>query len=321
MLTATGIGEHPGHPDVLILGSSDRAVLGDEAIDLLPAPGDGHGVATRMANQFFTGLDELRYEPTAKRVRAVLGCEVALDSTRALLVWEPRRVVPQYAVPLGDMVVELVPAGSPAPATDADPVRLGAGGPLVLTPDNSFGAHTCGGEILTVRLANEERPGAAFEPADPDLAGYVFLDFAAFDGWFEEEEPVVSHPHDPFTRIDVRRSARHVRIELDGHVLADSRRPSLLFETYLPVRYYLPRDDVDMNLLRPTDTSTTCSYKGTASYWSLELPEKAVDDVAWSYPRPLSDAAEVVDMLCFFNERVDVVIDGVRQERPQSPWS
>lgn len=274
-----------------------------------------------MANQFLTGLDELRYEPTAKRVRAVLGGEVALDSTQALLVWEPRRVVPQYAVPLGDMVAELGPAGSPAPVADADPVRLGGGGPLVLTPDNGFGAHSCGGETLTVRLGDDQRPGAAFRPADPDLAGYVFLDFAAFDGWFEEEESVVSHPHDPFTRIDVRRSARHVRIALDGHVLAESRRPSLLFETYLPVRYYLPRDDVDMNLLCPSDTITTCAYKGTASYWSLKMPEKTVDDVAWSYPRPLTDAADVADMLCFFNERVDVVLDGVQQERPQSPWS
>lgn len=219
------------------------------------------------------------------------------------------------------MVAELVPAGSQAPATDVNPVRLGVGGPLVLTPDHGFGAHSCGGENRTIRLGNDQRPSAAFEPADPDLAGYVLLDFAAFDGWLEEEEPIVSHPRDPFSRIDVRRSARHVRIELDGHVLADSRRACMLFETYLPVRFYLPRDDVDMNLLRPSDTSTACAYKGTASYWSLKLPEKTVDDAAWSYPQPLSDAAEVADMLCFFNERVDVVLDGVRQERPQSPWS
>lgn len=132
-----------------------------------------------------------------------------------------------------------------------------------------------------MRLAGTGTGIGEFGPADPDLAGYVLLDFTAFDSWFEEE-PIISHPRDPFTRIDVRRSARHVRIELDGFGLAESRRPSLLFETYLPVRFYLPRDDVGMTLLRPSNTITTCAYKGAASYWSLKLPERTVDDVAWS---------------------------------------
>lgn len=205
--------------------------------------------------------------------------------------------------------------------TQGGPVRLSADGPLVLTPEADFGVHSCDGEVLTVRGAGSDRPGAGFRLADPDLAGYVVLDFHAFDGWLEEEERIVSHPRDPFTRIDVRRSARHVRIERDGRVLAESTRSRLLFETHLLVRFYLPREDVHTDLLRPSDTVTACAYKGEASYWSLHVDGHTVRDIAWSYPQPLTDAVEVRDMLCFFDERVDVVVDDVPRERPETPWS
>lgn len=285
-------------------------------------------MAVQISRHLFAALEELRYEPTAKRVRALLGAETVVDTTRAVLVWEPQRVVPQYAVPEQDVLAELV-AGRPGDgATEGGPVRLGSGGPLVLTPEAGFGVHSSDGEVLTVRVAGSEvrvagseRPGAGFRPADPGLAGYIVLDFAAFDEWREEDERIVSHPRDPFARIDVRRSTRQVRVERDGHVLAESTRSRLLFETHLPVRFYLPREDVRTELLKPSDTVTTCAYKGEAAYWSLQLDGQTVPDIAWSYPQPLADSAEIRDLVCFFDERVDVVVDGVPRERPQSPWS
>jgi uncharacterized protein (DUF427 family) len=130
----------------------------------------------------------------------------------------------------------------------------------------------------------------------------------------------VGHPRDPFHRIDVLASSRHLRLELDGHVLAESSRPMLLFETMLPVRYYLPRGDVRAKLVR-SDTHTYCAYKGKASYWSANVGGRLVPDLAWTYREPLTDASRVGGLIAFFNERVDVVLDGQRSERPVTPWS
>ncbi len=279
-------------------------------------------MSTRLRDLLFRDLDELRYEPTEKRIRAVLDGETVVDSTRALLVWEPRRVVPTYAVPVEDLDAELVApaAGAAASAAPAGVVPMGAprlGTQLVLDPSIPFTVHTAEGEPLVVRLPAGGREAGAFRPADPELDGYVLVDFDAFDGWLEEDEPNVGHPRDPFHRIDIVHSSRQVRIELDGEVLAESSRACLLFEPPLPVRCYLPAEDVRPGVLRPSAKRTTCAYKGEASYWSAG----ALEDVAWSYPDPLREAAEIAGHVAFLNERVDVVIDGVRQERPVTPWS
>ena len=171
-----------------------------------------------------------------------------------------------------------------------------------------------------MRWDSGAREGAAFQPADPELDELVVLDFTAFDEWLEEDERVFGHPRAPFKRIDVRRSLRHVLIEVGDLVLAESTRPRLLYETYLPTRCYLPPDDVRLDLLEPSDTRTTCAYKGEATHWSLVRDGRA-SDIAWSYPRPLSDGIEIGGMVCFLDERVDVTVDGVRRERPRSPWS
>ena len=269
-----------------------------------------------------SGIGQLRYEPTTKRVRATLGGATVVDSTRAVLVWEPRRIVPSYAVPAADIHGELVP--STAPTTDGE---LADGSLLpdvfarpVLDPSVPFSAHTTAGEAVDVHANGENSPGAGLRLTDPDLAGYVVLDFPAFDGWSEEDEPIVGHPRDPFHRIDVLASSRHLRLELDGHVLAESSRPMLLFETMLPVRYYLPRGDVRAKLVR-SDTHTYCAYKGKASYWSANVGGRLVPDLAWTYKEPLTDASRVGNLIAFFNERVDVVLDGQRSERPVTPWS
>jgi uncharacterized protein (DUF427 family) len=160
-------------------------------------------------------------------------------------------------------------------------------------------------------------PGAGFQPDAPDFGEHVIFDFAAFDEWLEEAEPIVGRPRDPFSRIDIRRSDSRVRVEVDGVVLADSAAPRLLFETGITPRYYLPREEARMDLLTPSDTRTTCAYKGHATYWSVGGHR----DLAWSYDEPLSDAREVAGYIAFLTERVDVVLDGERLARPVTPWS
>jgi uncharacterized protein (DUF427 family) len=278
-----------------------------------------------MSNQvrqlMASGFGQLRHEPTAKRIRAVLAGDAVVDSTRAMLVWEPRRIVPSYAVPLDDVRGELVPAGAATGADRDAGVRLPDVTALpVLDPSVPFAVHSAGGEIVDLHAAGQQRPGAGFRPADPDLAGVVILDFGAFDAWYEEDELNVAHPRDPFHRIDVLPSSRRIRLELDGQVLAASTRPTLLFETMLPARCYLPRADVTAELI-PSPTRTWCAYKGQASYFSASVSGRLIPDIAWTYEDPRHEAAQVRDLVAFFDERIDVILDGERRPRPVTPWS
>ena len=273
-------------------------------------------MSVHLRSLHWSALEELRHEPIEKRIRATIGDETVVDTTRALLVYEPKRVVPSYAIPDADIAGEVVSASITGNALcDAD-LDLIAGRP-VLDPRVPFSVHTADGEVVVVRSAAAGREAAGFRVADPELAGHVVLAFEDFDAWYEEDERNLSHPRDPFHRIDFVHGSRHVRIERDGVVLAESSRPVLVFEPPLPVRYYLPPEDVRTDLLTPSDTRSRCAYKGEASY--LSLPD--VVDVAWSYPAPLREAGEVKDRIAFFDELVDVVVDGDRRERPVTPWS
>jgi len=269
-------------------------------------------MATLVRDAASRRLAELRYEPTEKRVRALLAGEEVVDSTRALLVWEPKRVVPAYAVAIEDVRGKLVPA--PASASGA------TWQPPIIHPGIGFAEHSTDGQAFDLHTLQATREGVAFAPADPDLAGYVILDYHGFDAWYEEDEPVVGHPRDPFHRVDMRRSSRHVRVELDGELLAESSRATLLFETSLPTRFYLPREDV-LSDLQPSGKRTYCPYKGHASYWSVEVPGRAHQDLAWTYEDPLPEAAPVTGLVAFFDERVDVVLDGERRSRPRTAVS
>jgi uncharacterized protein (DUF427 family) len=139
------------------------------------------------------------------------------------------------------------------------------------------------------------------------------FDFDAFD-WTEEDESLFGHPRDPFSRVDARRSSRHVRVERDGVLLAESRSPTLVFETKLHPRFYLPREDVRAEVL-PSDMVTACPYKGRATYLSFAVGE----NLAWTYPDPLPDASPLAGLVAFFDEVVDVTVDGVLRARPDSP--
>ena len=165
---------------------------------------------------------------------------------------------------------------------------------------------------------------AVQQPAEggPDLSGYVLLSWRAMDAWYEEDDEVYVHPRDPYHRVDVLRSSRHVRIEMLGETIAETRRPSLLFETGLPTRYYIPRRDVRMELLVPSDTTTQCPYKGVASYYGVRVGSKLARDLVWTYPFPVPECTKIENLLCFFNERVDgVYVDGELMPKPESPWS
>lgn len=264
-------------------------------------------------------LGELRYEPVDKRIRGLIGGQTVIDTGRALLVWEPKRVVPSYAVPVEAL------EGLTRPGTEASPEEPASserdvphlGDRPVYDPSVPFAVHTVEGSVLDLCVDGTERRAAAFRAADAALREYVIVAFDAFDEWFEEDERNLAHPRDPFHRIEIVHSSRSVRVERDGQLLAASTRPYLLLEAPLPVRYYLPPEDVSDELLRPSSTRTLCAYKGQATYWSLQ----DTADIAWSYPEPLREAAEVTGRIAFFNERVDLVVDGTRLERPVTPWS
>jgi uncharacterized protein (DUF427 family) len=267
-------------------------------------------MSVRMRDVLSAELGELRRELLNRRLRGVLGGDTVIDTDRGMLVWEPRRVVPGYAVPEKDVTAAVEPDPAEPPAVPD--------GPMVF-PGTPFAAHTTPGEPVLLRSG--DRTARAFRVPDPGLAGYLLVDFAGVDAWYEEDEHRIGHPHDPYSRIEVLPSSRHVRIEYDGVVLAESDRPALLFETGLPTRYYLPAEDVRVPL-RDSALTTICSYKGQASYKSVQLPDGTVlDDLVWYYPEPLHDAAPVRDLLAFYDEKVDVIVDGRRHGRPNTEWS
>jgi uncharacterized protein (DUF427 family) len=242
----------------------------------------------------------VRVEPGAKRVRGYAAGSLIFDTTAPLLVWEIP-YYPAYYIPAGDVRAKLEPTG----ATDRSPSRGTA-------------------EILDVVTERGRLAGAARRYSDSpltDLRDAVRFDWNALDEWLEEDEPVYGHPRDPYTRVDALRSSRTVRVELDGVVLAESARPTVLFETGLPPRYYLPLSDIRMELLVASDSRTLCPYKGWASYWHLDLAGKRYEDFVWIYRSPLPESRPITGLACFYNEKVDLIVDGQRVDRPRTHFS
>lgn len=245
-------------------------------------------------------LDRVLVEPTPRWIRVRAGDELVADSRRALLL------------------VQYGPGGLPTYYVPLEDVSEGA---LVDAHDD----HQRGVRRWSVDAGGTRVRDAAWASLDPAgevsaLRGHVTFSWHRLE-WYEEEERVFVHARDPHKRVDVVRSSRHVQVEVDGHTVADSSRPLLLFETSLPTRYYLPPEDVRTELLEPTSTTTMCPYKGTARYWSIRVGDTVVKDVVWSYPEPIPENPRIRGSLCFFNERVDLVVDGERLERPVTPWS
>lgn len=237
-------------------------------------------------------------EPVPRRVRAFLGDQVVFDTTRALYVWE-RPQYPQYYIPLDDVRSDMLSSDGQTSETGRGTVEL----------------HTVGrGEAAKRRAAFVVRQSTV-----DALNGTVSFRWDAMDAWFEEDERVFVHPRNPYVRVDAIRSRRTVRVELEGVVLAESPAPVMLFETGLPTRYYLDRTAVHFEHLVATDTVTSCPYKGTTSrYWSAHIGTKIVTDVAWAYDFPTMQVSSIATMIAFYNEKVDLYIDGQKVHRPDA---
>src|SRR4051794_498164 len=239
----------------------------------------------------------LWFEAYPLRVRAVLAGEVVADSTRVRLL-HSSGALPVFWFPVNDLSAAHVVRG------ETTEVRPGLG--RIAFHDLAVGRRTA---AAAVRASVEPAPGAEF------LAGHASLDWDAMDEWFVEEQLVLGHPKDPYTRIDVVPTTRHVQVSIDGVVVAESRRAKILQETSLPWRFYLPPEDVRTDLLLPSGSKSRCAYKGSASYWHARVGDRVVEDVVWSYAEPTHEAMPVRDLLCFFSERVDIDLDGVREAR------
>ncbi|MEV6368012.1 DUF427 domain-containing protein [Micromonospora musae] len=242
-----------------------------------------------------------RVEPVPRRLRAYLAGELVLDTRRAQYVWE-WPFYPHYYIPIDD-------------------VNRG-----ILIDEHRTERIRCGtGRVHGVRLGETSRPSSARwygDDALPGLTETVRFDWAALDSWFEEDEEVFVHPRNPYARVDALRSTRRVRVELDGIVLAESTSPVLLFETGLPTRYYLNRTEVNLAHLVPSGTRTACPYKGrTSQYWSVRGNGTIHPDLAWSYEFPTGALLPIAGLIAFYNEKVDLIVDGERLARPKTHFS
>jgi uncharacterized protein (DUF427 family) len=235
-----------------------------------------------------TGQHRVHVEPTPRRVRVTFNGETIADSSRARLLRETGHL-PVYYFPPEDVRNDL------------------------LEPTDQHTRCPFKGEASywTVRVGDRVAENAMWGYLDPlperqDIRGYRAFYWDRMDAWYEEDEQVFRHPRDPYHRVDVLQSSRHVRVEIGGQTIADSRRPRLLFETNLPTRYYVPVEDVRMDLLEPTQTSSVCPYKGTAAYWRMR-GDPSGRDVAWSYQDPIPECPKIRGLMAFFNERVDAL--------------
>jgi uncharacterized protein (DUF427 family) len=232
-------------------------------------------------------------EPAPRRVRAMLGGRVVLDTTRAVYLWEWPNY-PQYYIPLDDV--------DPAFLVDEKHAQT-----LSRGRSQRYG----------LRVGDVDRPAAARLYTEEPLKNLVRFEWDALDAWYEEDEEIFVHPRNPYARVDALRSTRRIRVELDGVVLAESGSPVLLFETGLPTRYYLNRTEVNFDALERTGTQTPCPYKGrTSDYWAVRTPVATYPDLAWSYSFPTPAVQAIAGLVCFYNEKVDTFLDDRPLERP-----
>ncbi|MEO6511136.1 MAG: DUF427 domain-containing protein [Nocardioides sp.] len=253
---------------------------------------------TSTRNFPLMAADRGRVEPAPRRVRGMVEGRTVFDTLRAQYVWE-KPYYPWYYVPLEDVDASML-------VDEARTQRLQLGTAA----------------RMGLRVGETVRAEAA-RVYDADtghgLARHVRFEWDALDAWFEEDEQIFVHPRNPYVRVDALRSQRHVRVELDGVLLAETRSPVLLFETGLPTRYYVDPADVRFGHLESSETESSCPYKGTTSdYWSAHIGDEVHEDLAWSYRSPLSAVARIAGLVAFYDERVDVIVDGDVMPRPRT---
>ena len=247
----------------------------------------------------------VRVEPIAKRVRAFVGGVAIADSCRVMMMFETGRLAVYY-FPIEDVRTDLLVATSKV-------VKSAAKG------DATYYSVAVDGRTVEYAAWRYLDPPAGC----PEIANLVAFHWKLMDAWFEEDDEVFVHARDPYHRIDVLDSSREVRVVVDGQIVAATRRARFLFETGLPVRYYIPKEVVRTDLLQPSQTRTACAYKGpTSRYWQATSADGTICDIAWCYEAPAQEAARIAGMVAFFNERVDAIyVDGKEMPRTQTPWS
>jgi uncharacterized protein (DUF427 family) len=224
--------------------------------------------------------------PLPRRVRAQLGGETVIDTEGAILVHETG-LKPALYVPLADVRADAL-------------TRTDHATHCPFKGDASYRTVT-GGEG---RVA-ENALWVYDEPLAPAawLKGYAGAYLERFDRWLDEDDEVQGFP-DPYHRVDVRRAAGRAEVTAkDGQPIAASDRALVLSETALPNRYYLPREDVTATLHGPTETTSWCPYKGTATYWTVELADGTrLEDAAWSYEDPFPESEPVRGLVSFWGD-------------------
>ena len=242
--------------------------------------------------------NRIHYEPSPRWVRVKFGGETIADSKKVLLAWDGGYFA-EYYFPREDVQMDL----------------------LITTADSGNGRAAwhvkAGGQTAENGAWSHLMPKGGLE----GIKDYIAFRWHKMDRWYEEDEEVFVHVRDPYHRVDTVPSSRHIRVEVGGVTVAESKRPILLFETTLPTRYYLPAEDIQMELLSPTNTQTRCPYKGIASYWSVKVGENVHKDIVWGYPDPIPEIPKIKDLFSFYNEKVDIYVDGELEERPQTEWS
>ena len=252
-------------------------------------------------NNRLLAAPEPRWITSPKRLRVFFGGAPIVDSTRASLFRG---------------------GGPPVYYFPKDDVQQDALAATGRTETNARGTMT----LFDVRVGERSAEGAAWEYTEttddaPFLAGMLAFRWNEMDAWYEEGEEVFVHAKDPFKRIEAMRSTRHVEVYAAGEKVADTNSPVVLIEPGHPMRYYLSKVDVRMDLLRPSATVSRCPYKGKASYYSVETEGGLLEDAAWCYRYPTTETAAVAGLVCFFNERVDAIcVDGEELEKPVTNW-
>ncbi len=245
-----------------------------------------------------------RWEDSRRRVRVVFADVTVADSKRVMLYHEFGRL-PVFYFPMEDVRMDLL---EPTGHHTTSPLK-GEASYWTLRVDDRVAEH-----------AAWSYPNPS--PGGPQMQGYLAFYWNQMDAWYEEDERVYAHARDPYKRVDILPSSRHVGVVLGGVTIAETRQPRLLIETGLPIRYYIPEQDVRVDLLEPTQTTTRCPYKGQASYWSARVGERVYKDIVWSYRDPLPACLPIASYLSFFNERVDAIyVDDELLPKPKTIWS
>ncbi|MCW2984271.1 MAG: hypothetical protein JWR63_1841 [Conexibacter sp.] len=231
--------------------------------------------------------------PLPRRIRAELGGEVVLDTEGAIFVHETG-LKPALYVPLADV-------------RDGALERTDHTTHCPFKGDASYRTITVGDGVAENALWVYDAPlqDAAW------LEGYAGVYLDRLDRWYDEDEEVLGFP-DPYHRVDVRRTSRRVEVRAQGELVVVSERALLLAETALANRFYVPREDVSAKLHGPTDTTSWCPYKGTATYWNLELADGTVlTDAVWSYETPYPESQPVQGLVSFWGDDVVVSVTSV----------